>query len=709
MPNYDILFILRWWFTFLLIGVSFLPITSKIFSSFLDKGYVFSKILGLIFISYTIFILSSLHLITFNQTNILIIWIIIALPQVYFLKKGKLLNTKSLKLILIEEILFFLALFLWSYIKGFNPDIHDLEKYMDFGFINSILRSEYFPPRDMWFTPLSINYYYFGHLFTAVATKISQIPSYITFNLMLSSIFAFTFTMSFSIGINLIDKIKPYSIKKSFILGLFFAYVVTLAGNLQTIYAFLTHFDSEIPKPFWEFGLAISTFPNSYWYPNATRFIYHTIHEFPSYSFVVADLHGHVLDIPIVLSIIAIFLSIFFIKKISLPFVLIISFLLSIAYMTNAWDGLIYLGLTIIIFFLILLINSKGNVKKSLFEIILRFSKYIIFLFLSFFSFTFLFNKSFSPFASGIGLNCSPDFLTKIGKIGPFIFEKGFCQITPFWQFIILYGFFLFMLISLIIFLVKRKLLTSDIFILVISIFSIFLIITPEFIYLKDIYTGHFRANTMFKLSYQAFIMLSISSVYGIIRILTEAKHIRKKSFFTKLLYLIFLIFLIPLLFLVIIYPYFSIPSGYRELKNREDLNGIKYLEKTYPADYNAISWLNEKVEGQPVILEAQGDSYTNFARISANTGLPTVLGWTVHEWLWRGSYDIPSSRFNDISTLYETTSINKAREIINKHNILYIYIGNLEKNKYNISEEKFLKLGKIIYSSGNTKIYKLN
>ena len=107
------------------------------------------------------------------------------------------------------------------------------------------------------------NYYYFGHLFTAIVTKLSHIPSYITFNLMLSTIFAFTFTMSFSIGINLVQNIKKYSIKKSFIIGIIFAYIVTFSGNLQTIYAFFANHTSDLPKPFWELGLALSTFPNS--------------------------------------------------------------------------------------------------------------------------------------------------------------------------------------------------------------------------------------------------------------------------------------------------------------------------------------------------------------------------------------------------------------------------------------------------------------
>ncbi len=709
MTGLEIIFVFKWWAVFLLIGISFLPLTTKIFSNFLDKGYIFSKVIGLLIISYSVFILGSLHILKFNQLNILLVWIVLLIPQILLIKNKKIINKRDIKFFIIEEIIFLLALFLWSYIKGFNPDIHDLEKYMDFGFINSILRSEYFPPRDMWLTPLSINYYYFGHLFTAVATKISSIPSLISFNLMLATIFAFTFSMSFSIGINLIDKIKKFSIKKSFILGLFFAYVVSFAGNLQTLYSIFAHYESEYPKPLWDLKLSLATFPNSYWYPSATRFIYHTIHEFPLYSFVVADLHGHVLDIPVVLTMISLFLVLIFNKKVSYSVTLLLSFLLSIAYMTNAWDGLIYLGLSFIFIFLINLLNQNGKVVRKFINSALKSIKPVLLLVVSFFVFSFMFNKNFAPFASGIGLNCSPNFLIKIGKIGPLIFEKDFCQISPIWTLFILYGFFIFMVISLMIFLLRKKLIISDYFILTISLFSLLLILAPEIIYLKDIYTGHFRANTMFKLSYQAFIMLSISSVYTIIRVLSSLRENGAKSSLGKIGYAIFIFWGVILLFLVSIYPYFAIPSGYGNLKTYKGLDGLKYLEVIKPEDYKAIKFINNTIGGQPVILEAQGDSYTDFARISANTGLPTVLGWTVHEWLWRGSYDTPSKRFNDITNLYETTDMNLAKGIIDKYNISYIYIGVLENEKYKISEEKFNKLGKLIYESNDTKIYKLN
>jgi len=59
--------------------------------------------------------------------------------------------------------------------------------------------------------------------------------------------------------------------------------------------------------------------------------------------------------------------------------------------------------------------------------------------------------------------------------------------------------------------------------------------------------------------------------------------------------------------------------------------------------------WINKNIKGQPTILEAQGDSYTDYGRVSVNTGLPTVMGWTVHEWFWRNSYDIVAPRIEDV------------------------------------------------------------
>jgi uncharacterized membrane protein len=163
------------------------------------------------------------------------------------------------------------------------------------------------------------------------------------------------------------------------------------------------------------------------------------------------------------------------------------------------------------------------------------------------------------------------------------------------------------------------------------------------------------------------------------------------------------------LYYLVFSYPYFAINSYFGDLKIFKGLDGLSYLKTLYPGDYDAIMWINKNIQGQPVMLEAQGDSYTNYARISANTGLPTLVGWTVHEWLWRGSYDIPAPRIAEVQNLYESPDMALTEQLIKKYNIKYIFIGQLEREKYKqLLESKIEKLGKVVYRNPSTKIYQI-
>jgi uncharacterized membrane protein len=707
MSTQDIFFILKWFLAFFVIGVAFLPLTFTLFKDFKDKGYIFSKIIGMACLSYFVFIIGSIRLLKFSEITVIFsLFILFMVNYLIFVYKNEHLLPmikKHIRIFLVEELIFLLTLSFWSFIRGNMPDIHGLEKFMDFGFLNSILRADYFPPKDMWFTPLSINYYYFGHLITAVITKLSYIPSLIAYNLMLATLFALTFTASFSLGFNLFDKLK-FSIKSIFA-GFLSAILITFGGNLTTIYAFFSPYTpADKAVPFWQLTFLPFNFPNSFWYPNATRFIPFTIHEFPIYSFVVSDLHGHVLDIPFVLLTISIFYVLFNNKTITFLNLVFLSFIFSIMYMTNAWDGLIYLllGFTILITYNFYQ-TGKGWIlsRKSLFETL----KQYLTLLLGFFAFAFAFTFTFKPFVSGIGVICAPKFLTNIGKIGPFLFEANHCQRSPLWQLLILYGFFYFFIISFIIFLKFKKnykLSRNDFFVLILIIISTLLILIPEFVYAKDIYPTYYRANTMFKFVYEAFIMLSLCSAYILIRIISSIKSINMRFIFFMVTML--------LLFLALTYPILAINGYYQDLKSYRGLNGTKYLSSIFPDDYSLINWINQNIKGQPVILEANGDSYTDYARISANTGLPTIIGWPVHEWLWRGTYDIVAPRITDVQTLYTTPEINMAKKIIKQYNVSYVVVSTLERQKYpNLNEVTFIKLGKLIYQSNGAKLYKIN
>ncbi|HSX09253.1 MAG TPA: DUF2298 domain-containing protein [Candidatus Saccharimonadales bacterium] len=751
----DIASVLEWWSVLFLLGLAVLPVTFRLFRLFFDKGYPFSKIIGAMIVTYIVFVVGTVRIAPFTLPTIVVAAVIVAIASyASFPGKSKLLDIlkRHWLLFVLEEVLFLSILFIWAYVHSFAPDIHGLEKYMDFGYVNSLLRSTYFPPRDMWFTPYSINYYYFGHLTTAMLTKLSGIPSYITFNLMLSTVMSSCFVLTFSLGSNLyFNLVKDERISKLKLLlsGILSACLVTLGGNLHILYAFFSPYNTDNPAPLWKLAFKPMSFPNSYWYPDATRFIYHTIHEFPVYSWTVADLHGHVLDIPFVLLIIGFLFSLLLIqtdpekeakdikKNLFLiqPFHLIfIGLLLSAMYMTNAWDGAIYWLLTAFTMLYIhgqkisfyknpsgaedapLVIPDNKKQRKSFslkgwkiawardFAITMLVITAGLLLFAT--PYNLFFNSA--AYSHGIGVVCAPDFLIKIGKIGPFIFEADHCIRSYWWELLMLYGFFYFFAIIFAIFLIRAKRHTvTDVFVSLMIILSTMLILIPEFFYLKDIYPTYYRANTMFKLVFQAFIMLALCSGYVIVRMGTLLAAARLKQ---KLLLFCFFGFSAVLVGLVMLYPFLAINAYYGDFKNYQSLNGINYLKTLYPDDYVAINWINQNIKGQPVILEAQGDSYTDYARISANTGLPTVLGWTVHEWLWRGSYDVPAPRIADVETMYNTSDLQIAKQLFKTYHVQYIYVGTLEYQKYpKLNEQKFNELGHIVFEQRNTRIYKLN
>ena len=108
--------------------------------------------------------------------------------------------------------------------------------------------------------------------------------------------------------------------------------------------------------------------------------------------------------------------------------------------------------------------------------------------------------------------------------------------------------------------------------------------------------------------------------------------------------------------------------------------------------------------------MEAPGDSYTEYNVVSSYTGLPTVSGWFVHEWLWRGTADIPQARVSEITEIYTSEDSNYTQSLLNKYRVEYVIIGDFEREKFpNLYEQKFNQLGKVVYSSGNTRLYRLN
>ncbi|MFZ2025655.1 MAG: DUF2298 domain-containing protein [Microgenomates group bacterium] len=755
MPVSDIFIVFQWWSALFLVGAIAYPITKQLFPNWFDNGYFFAKAVGFALVSYLVYITGSLHFLPFTIMTIYIMMGVCFVGGlgVFFFKKFRTAESGKKRfaermttlsswwsdafwdkglLFLVEECVFFALLLFWTWVKAHEPSINGLEKFMDYGFMQSILNTRYFPAPDMWWAGGSINYYYFGHLVTAVITKLSGLSLGYTFNLMLATLFAITATMSFSIGYQLLHLARSRSAKitqrglwervGNIAGGVLTGFLVTMAGNMQTLYAFTKGYTGEDVEPFWkllwpvgDFFNQLSTGMQTYWYANATRFIPFSIHEFPSYSFVVSDVHGHVLSLPFVLLAIALLIALFGgekrPKEKSSPIVfqwgtlVFYGFLLGILLMTNALDGPIYGGLFACAWFMSVILPARHRWKTDWWDLIYPVCLVAILSFITALPFLFF----FSSFANGIGVNCPPAFLAN-SHIGPFLFESvDKCQHSPLWMMWLLWGFFWFSGAWLFVSKIWKKEEQNAPFIRILKVFFVFaigLIIFPEFLYVKDIYPAHFRSNTMFKLGYQAFIMWSIISGFVIAHVFIS--HGRQQ----KILRALCIVLLVPQIFLVSIYPIFSVRSYFNSLKTYQGIWGMGWMEERYPEYWQAVQWLqNQQLTEQnkevPVIVEAAGDSYTDFNQVSAFTGYPTITGWAVHEWLWRGSFEIVSPRQEDVQRIYESTDSAEIASLLAFYRVRYIIVGSQEREKYEgIQEDTLDSVGSRVFSSGDVTIW---
>ncbi len=548
--------------------------------------------------------------------------------------------------VLVEEILFAVGLVIYAIVRGYQPDILGLEKFMDFGFIKSYLSSPTLPATDMWWAGSTINYYSFGQFWAGVLIRIWGVGAGVGYNLMLAFILASSLMLAFSVVVNLFAE-KELSRPKMTMAGLVGAALVTLGGNSHTIWYFLTK------------GAL-----TGYWYADATRFIQNTIHEFPGYSFVVSDLHGHVLSLPIVLMFILLVIA--WQREGGRLTEIGLGILLGVMAMTNTWDSAIY-GLLVVMLLALCFLSGQLNVKKIM--------------------------------ATGVVIGVGAVITALPWLIGFKSISDGLAAVverTPPWQLAVLWAIHIGVTVAALTVAAAGK--NKNFLVLALGLSAITLILLPEFIYVRDIYPSHPRANTMFKFTYQAFIMMGL--LFGWLA--GKVLNIRNKVLSTAVTGGLFLAF-----GSLLIFPYLAFSSYYGNFRSYRGLDGFSFLYRRFPDEVAIINYLDKNRDGKNLI-EAVGDSYTETDFISAFSGTATVVGWRVHEWLWRGGYEMVGRRDEEVKRFYETASDAERNEIIKKYNLGWVVVSPREKEKYKIDERKIRSLGDAVFSGTTTYLVRI-
>ncbi len=845
----QIVLALRWYLAVQAFGLAALPLCLCLFRHLPDRGYGLSKPLGLLLAGWAFWLLAGLGWLRNTAGGVLAVLVLLAVAGLVLYVTKQPAGRFPWRTVVVTEVVFTLAFAAWCVVRAHMPRIETAggEKWMEIAFLRAILRSDAFPPHDPWLSGFAISYYYFGYVIVAMVTRLTATLPSIAFNLGIATLFALTCTGAFSLVYNLIAARRGFgsaraswSVVLNSLLG---PLLVALTGNLEGVMEML-HARGIGSPAFWQWidiralaEKALPLFSEGNWIP--TRFFWwwqasrvvrdysplgdhvEIIDEFPAFSFLLGDMHPHVLGLPFVLLAIALALNLYLrisncesqeVPRQALdlrslfshwPFevweFLVCAICLGGLWFLNAWDLPIYLFVFVAAYTIAHLRQDAGRfafyVLRSVLMLISLFALGVLLYYpfwrsfqsqvggvlpnlfggtrlsqfllmfgpLLFIAVAYIVDRAregglrlgqVAKWTLGVSVGIivalaliaglialvlrvgagvpqgvaryvdawlRGEPLPDVGEVpglwtlvrrrvlvdpkllgpSPEALSWGIVGrailVSPVWVVLGLIAF-----LVAVVFVLKRSAReerpaadTSG-FVLLLIATGILLTLGVEFVYVKD----HFgtRMNTVFKFYFQAWILWGIGGAYAL------TTFIRRSGVGGAAVVTV----AAALIFAGLIYPALAIPARADEYGGPVTLDGAAYLAQSRPADYAAIAWLNEHVSGAPVILETPGGSYAYEGRVSAHTGLPTVLGWVGHEHQWRGTYDEQSQRQEDISTLYTSVDVEEVLTLLDKYDIRYVYVGQLERDLYPVAGlAKFAGLMETVYDSGGVVIYK--
>ena len=771
---------LIWWSVVELIGLTAFPLAFAFLRFLPDRGYSFAKTLGILLLTYLLWAGASARVIPNSRWAIVLLLALIAVAALAVASRDRAALLRFLKerwrhLLMMEaafSITFFFALFLRSYMA----DIGSVEQPYELAYINAIIRSEHFPARDPWLSGHSIPLYHFGHMIVAMLTKLTDIPSRITFNLSLALIAALAFSGAFGLVYNLLaDRCSARMLMLSGLLG---GFLLMVMGNIEGFFELLAAHGIGSRSFYSMLDISGLGGPRttSEWYPTEWNWYGRSIQiaggpaerEFPFFSYLEGFVHGHSLALPFVLLGAVVALDIWrgpggLGSRLSLPTALYgtaIALTLGAIGFINTWnlppalllfaiavlgrnysrrgalsaellaETAAFVGPVMALSLVLYLpfyanLHAGGDLERldvagrSLpLDLFVTRPHHAVYVWLPFLwliaSFAIAALWGMRPKARSLALAVLPAlaplfawaFLLALARGLGGLFDEVSARGDGWITFLALVA-----LLTAVSLAFGRQLeLSADSALAAASSFALatagvglLLILGMEFFWLHDLWGT--RSTTLLKLGYHAWILLSVSAAFGAFHVFTAWRptrlsgHVGRSAWLAATALILLAASIFPLA------ASFSRTNGFQ---NRRHLDGLILVKTFEPAEYEATEWLWQEVDGTPVILEAVGDSFSGYARVSSRTGLPTVLGWPYHEQLWRGSLEPQAGRREAVERVYTTTDPNEARAILERYDVEYVYVGSLERGQFQpASLSKFGLFMDIAFQQGEVTIYR--
>jgi uncharacterized membrane protein len=233
-------------------------------------------------------------------------------------------------------------------------------------------------------------------------------------------------------------------------------------------------------------------------------------------------------------------------------------------------------------------------------------------------------------------------------------------------------------------------------FALVLLAAGFYLLAGAELFYVVDFFGGAYRRmNTVFKVYYQAWLLLALAAAYGLYYWQSHRPRARRESGrlpargspVFRAGHYVWAGLAAVLLVVSFYYPVGAVLDrtgvlGRNHTLKDNTLNGLEFLRVANPGEYAAIQWLRDQAPWGRIV-EAVGGDYSDYGRISASTGLPTVLGWKGHELQWRGGSKLFNGREEDVAQIYRSGDPERVRQLLQWYDVRYVYFGHRERADY--------------------------
>jgi YYY domain-containing protein len=728
-----------------IIGLAAVPLAALAFGRLPGAGLGFAKPLGLLLVTWVVWMAASVTPIPYGTTTVLVVVALLALAGGlaaarqralagrlreagegwWVRRRAQWIGARALpaedptrvRLWLGSEVVFALAFAAMALLVAYSPDVWGTEKPMDMAFVNALNASTSFPPHDPWMAGEELNYYYLGHLAMAIVIKVVGTSPDEGYNLAFALLAALAATAVFTLAGTLWAAARPRlsGVRGGPVLvGATAVVLCIVLGNLAGAREWL---DAADP-------------PGDYDWFAASRVVPGTINEFPWFSFLLGDLHAHVLALPFTV------VALGFVMQVAIggprgdavlrgvAEALAAGLAVGVLYAINSWSYPTTAGLLVGAVAIWLRDPASWGRRSYVISWLVLVLAASVVLVLPFW-------LNFNPAASGLALvEERRPFMRFMGDLG------------------LLYGVFAGLLVAAFAsrVLATRRPARTFVWSVVAAIFAgsllaaadlagaavlaamlgvavgaaltpaltgperflwllvsggLACVLAPELVYVRDAFDGSdlFRMNTVFKLGYQAWLLLALGAACALP---WAGAHLPRRAWPA------WAAGAAVLLLLGLVYPYGGTYARKGGFARSPSLDGLAWLRPTAPGDPPAIDWLRANTPGEAVVLEAVGEDYSAFGhgRISTFSGRATVLGWAGHELQWDHE---PGGREEDVRRLYTTEELAEARRLIADYGIDYVVFGPIERTTYgDAGVDKWQDLGELVFDEEGTSIWRI-